>query len=46
MQIDYVTIFKKSVGKIQVPLNSDNTTGTLYEDTYEFWSSLSQFFLE
>ena len=46
MQIDYVTIFRKSVSKIQVSLNSDNTMGTLYEDQYNVSSYLSHFFLE
>jgi hypothetical protein len=46
MQIDYATIFRKSVSKIQVSLNSDSTTGTLYKDQYNLWSYLSRFFLE
>jgi hypothetical protein len=32
-----LSIFGKSVEKIQVSLKSDKTTDTLYEDQYEFF---------
>jgi len=41
-----LSIFRKSVEKIQVSLKSDKNDGPLHEDQYTILIYLAQFFLE
>jgi hypothetical protein len=46
-EILYLSIFRKSVEKLQISLKSDNNNGYLIiKNNIYFWSHLPQFFLE
>jgi hypothetical protein len=43
-EILYLSLFRKSLDKSQVPLKSVNNNGTVHEDQHKFLSHLAQLF--